>query len=772
MNTKNKILLLALCMILSSCNIVNTTSSNKESTNSSTTESSSNEETSNKGSSPSSEQSTPSEENSSTDSSNQDSSSDSSSEDTSSDIIVDKKEGKIEVSKVGTSFENIHVEWLPYKDATNYVVYCDNKKIDAELIRNYGDFYRADIIGITSVEHEIKVVPVVSNQEVEDASTTFKATPKAHVREGFAFSNNTVVGAYKNDGTLKDNAKVLYINNDNKDTISASIKTGSSSTTNAIGVQSIISALGKGYETSPYVFRFLGNITDFANMDEFGGDILIDLGSGKYSKGLTIEGIGCDTTFNGFGIRIKNSNNVEIRNIGFMNCDSDEGDEVSLQQNNNYVWVHNCDFFYGLAGSDADQAKGDGQLDCKKSNYATFSFNHFWDGGKVHLLGNNGGEVGYLITYHHNWYDHSDSRHPRVRQFSTHVYNNYYDGNSKYGIGCTQGGNVFSEANYFRNCKYPMLISMQGSDSGTFSKEDGGIIKAYNNHIEGAYKYVPYSQNPTEFDAYDVSSRDEKIPSSVKTVKGSHAYDNFDTNASLMYEYNVQTPEDAKKSVMEYAGRVEGGDFKWTFTAADESDYDVNADLKAALLAYDGYKPTINKPDDDNTEDNDNTGKNEDGDEGNTTVPSSVETLNISNLSNQELSSSLKVNDFFTITATSEKTVKIDNNEKTYNGVTYSKTLKLGGGGSTSYRSIAIKVTGSCEIKVLALSSSKSTARETILLDASGKQVGDIQQIVGEISENGNTVDVATFNVTESGTYYYTSKSSGLNVYAVIVTYK
>ena len=769
MNTKNKILLLSLCMALSSCNIVNTTNSNKESINSSN-ESSTNEDSSNKGSSTSSEQSSPSEENSSSDLSNQNSSSDSSSEDTSSDIIVDKQEGKIEVIKAGTSFENIYVEWAPYEDATNYIVYCDNKKIDTELIRNYGDFYRADIIGITSLEHEINIVPVVNNEEIKTSATTFKATPKAHVREGFAFSNNTIVGAYKNDGTLKDNAKILYINNNNKDTISATIKTGSSSTTNAIGVQNIISALGKGYETSPYVLRFLGNITDFANIDEFGGDILIDLGSGKYSKGLTIEGIGNDTTFNGFGIKIKNSNNVEIRNIGFMNCDSDEGDEVSLQQNNNYVWVHNNDFFYGLAGSDADQAKGDGQLDCKKSNYATFSFNHFWDGGKVHLLGNNGGEVGYLITYHHNWYDHSDSRHPRVREFSTHVYNNYYDGNSKYGIGCTQGGNVFSEANYFRNCKYPMLISMQGSDNGTFSKEDGGIIKAYNNHIEGAYKYVPYSQNKTEFDAYDVSSRDEKIPSTVKTVQGSHTYDNFDTNASLMYKYNVQTPEDAKETVMEYAGRVEGGDFKWTFTAADDSDYDVNTALKAALLAYDGYKPNINNPDTSKPEDDKNT--DEDDDEGNTTTPATIETLNISNLSTQKLSSSLKVNDFFTIKASSEKTVEIAENEKTYNGVTYSKTLKLGGGGATSHRSIAIKVTGSCEIKVLALSSSKTTPRETILLDASGEQVGEIQKIVGEINENGNTVDVATFNVTESGTYYYCSKSSGLNVYAIIVTYK
>ena len=771
MNTKNKILLLALCMALSSCNIVNTTNSNQGFQNSSTTENSSNgsqvsEESSNKESSTSNEQSSPSEENSSSEPSNQNSSSDSSSEDTSSDIIVDKQEGKIEVIKAGTSFENIYVEWAPYKDATNYIVYCDNKKIDAELIRNYGDFYRADIIGITSLEHEINIVPVVNNEEIKTSATTFKATPKAHVREGFAFSNNTIVGAYKNDGTLKDNAKILYINNNNKDTISATIKTGSSSTTNAVGVQNIISALGKGYETSPYVLRFLGNITDFANIDELGGDMLIDLGSGKYSKGLTIEGIGNDTTFNGFGIRIKNSNNVEIRNIGFMNCDSDEGDEVSLQQNNNYVWVHNNDFFYGLAGSDADQAKGDGQLDCKKSNYATFSFNHFWDGGKVHLLGNNGGEVGYLITYHHNWYDHSDSRHPRVRQFSTHVYNNYYDGNAKYGIGCTQGGNVFSEANYFRNCKYPMLISMQGSDNGTFSKEDGGIIKAYNNHIEGAYKYVPYSQNKTEFDAYDVSSRDEKIPSTVKTVQGSHTYDNFDTNASLMYKYNVQTPEDAKETVMEYAGRVEGGDFKWTFTAADDNDYDVNTALKNALLSYKGYNPSTNTPNQGGTDNpDDNPDDNED-------MPEACELLSFEKLSNQELSSKLIVNEMVAITASSEKKVVIAENTQTYAGVKYTKMIKLGGGGNTSYRSIEIKNIYKCKIEVLALSSSSSTPRETVLLNSKGEQIGDIQTIRGTVYENGNTLDVAEFNVTEYGTYYYCSKSSGLNVYAIIITYK
>ena len=94
------------------------------------------------------------------------------------------------------------------------------------------------------------------------------------------------------------------------------------------------------------------------------------------------------------------------------------------------------------------------------------------------------------ITYHHNWFDHSDSRHPRIRTMSVHVYNNFFDGNAKYGVGAAYQSNAFVERNYFRNCKYPMLISQQGSDvatnaKGTFSGEDGGMVKAFGNKIIG-----------------------------------------------------------------------------------------------------------------------------------------------------------------------------------------------------------------------------------------------------------------------------------------------
>jgi hypothetical protein len=173
------------------------------------------------------------------------------------------------------------------------------------------------------------------------------------------------------------------------------------------------------------------------------------------------------------------------------------------------------------------------------------------------------------------------------------------------------------EANYFRNCKYPMMTSMQGSDvyaggttrdtknNPTFSSEDGGSIKAYNNHMEGSYTFIPYGASKyvlkgsetaagsidtkADFDAYVVSSRNDKVPNTVKSYAGANTYNNFDTDNSVMYSYTADSPAQAMANVRAYAGRVQGGDFKWTFdNSVDDAAYEVNQKLKDALMAYKG----------------------------------------------------------------------------------------------------------------------------------------------------------------------------------------
>ena len=535
--------------------------------------------------------------------------------------------------------------------------------------------------------------------------------------------NGHASGAYNNDGTLREGTRVLYVTNDNKDTITMSVKTGKSSYTECVGIQNIILALKKGYETLPVCIRFIGNITDPAVLEK--GDLLVDLGEGKFTGGLTLEGIGNDATFNGFGLRIKSANNVEVRNIGFMNCDSSEGDSISLQQDNTHIWIHNCDLFYGSAGADADQDKGDGALDTKKSAYVTISFNHFYDTGKSNLQGMKDETTENYVTYHHNWYDHSDSRHPRVRTCTVHIYNNFYDGVSKYAVGSTMGSSLFVENNYFLNTKYPMLISLQGSDvasggTGTFSGENGGIIKAFGNVIIGGKGVVSYQQNSTHFDCYLASTRDEKVPSSVVTLKGGTTYNNFDTNSSIMYEYDVQTAEQAMNTVKEFAGRVQGGDFKWTFTDADNSSYAVNSELKSALINYKGTLVSTNfsgNTNSGNGEDNDNTGGSDDNQNGGDDTPVVTPTPEGAIVHNFHESG--KASSFFTINgnlSTSKGTI-------TYNGLSLTQCLKLESSTSITFtlteaRTLTLVFNPTASVEVDGVAYSSSTNIITIELEA------------------------------------------------------
>ena len=368
--------------------------------------------------------------------------------------------------------ESAYVEWQPVKNAEGYVAYVKEasasddayEKLDDTLIRQYADYWRADALGLKEGSYVMKVTAVLKDGKTVSESTSSLEVEK-YDRSGFAFSENskfqTGSGAYNDDGTLKKDAQVIYVTPETAKTCTAVVN-GKEVT----GFQSILDAKQSAgtKDTSPLDFRIVGCVTadDVDHFSSSAEGIQMKGKSAYTEMNITIEGVGEDAAVQGFGFLVRNSGNVEFRNFAVM-AFMDDG--VSLDTKNCNIWVHNMDIFYGSTGGDSDQAKGDGALDCKKSTFVTFSYNHFFDNGKCNLLGLSEGTTEDLyITYHHNWYDHSDSRHPRIRFYSAHVYNNYYDGNAKYGIGSTNGSSVFSEGNYFRNCKYPMLTSMQGSD--------------------------------------------------------------------------------------------------------------------------------------------------------------------------------------------------------------------------------------------------------------------------------------------------------------------
>lgn len=702
--------------------------------------------------------------------------------------------GSISLISSQGDFEVAYATFSPVNGASSYKAYVKKAsqadsayvQLDDELIRHYSNYIRVDALGLEAGDYVLKIEAVVG--KTTKSVTTGTISVMAHDRSGFAFVDGDASGAYNSNGTLKSDAVVLYITEETKNTVSLDVVTSSKgATTKATGLQNILDAYKKGYDSRPLDIRLIGQITDFDVMMD--GDILIkgSSSSKRLACGVTFEGVGEDATCDGWGLRIANASNVEVRNLGFMNCNSGEGDDVGLQQNDDHVWVHNCDFFYGDAGSDADQVKGDGALDTKTSSYITHSYNHFYDNGKCNLQGMKSESTENYITYHHNWYDHSDSRHPRIRTCTVHIYNNYYDGNAKYGVGATMGCSVFVENNYFRNCKYPMLSSMQGSDiangtaNATFSSENGGIIKSYGNTIVGGYGVITYQDNSTSFDVYEASSRNETVPSSVKTKQGSTTYNNFDTNSSLMYSYTVQSAEAAKNSVVKYAGRINGGDFSWTFTSEDDSSSAVNEALKAALKAYktslvsvggnasgvsyeETSEETTNATENTTqttTETTTETQTEATTSQPETTAPSSTASKLV--LSANDLATGTYKNattvDGFKLLANSSNSVVVESDTQNFKDIDFTRKIKLSGVGNNAYRSIAFNAAGETKVKIYAISDG-SKKQTLALLDANGNTVATKNVSYEKLVS-------MTLTVPSDGVYYLASTTGAIDIYYV-----
>lgn len=485
---------------------------------------------------------------------------------------IDNPAGVIQITEAKGWQESAYLKWAPFEGASSYNVYVDDKKIDAQLVRQYASYYRADVLGLKEGTYSVKVVPVnAEGKEIAGANTASNLVVKSYNREGFAHFKYAGVGAYNNDGTLKAGAKVLYITAKTAKTVSTTVNTGKPET--ITGLQSIIDAYSKGKDKTPIAFRIIGKV----NLSDL--DHISSSAEGLQIKGammnMTFEGVGDDATVYGFGFLLREAESVEFRNFAIMRC---LDDAMSLDTDNSHVWIHNMDLFYGKKGGAADQAKGDGTVDIKgDSKYVTVAYNRFWDNGKASMCGMKSETGENWITYHHNWFDHSDSRMARVRTMSVHMYNNYYQHNDVYGIGATSGSSIFMESNYFDAVKRPIMSSLQGTDAmgdGTFSGEKGGLIKAYGNVFANKpanFSYIPYAENNTSFDAYEVSNPSEQVPTSVKTLVGGTSYDNFDTNPSLMYAYTADKAEDVPSIVEGFygAGRLNHGDID--FVIPDET---------------------------------------------------------------------------------------------------------------------------------------------------------------------------------------------------------
>lgn len=374
---------------------------------------------------------------------------------------------------------------------------------------------RVDIPGVKAGRYDIEITASDGTVHTRNGIQVYE-----YDRSGYAhFNNTTGVGAYNDDGTLKDNAIVVYVTEENKDTVEvpgfeghapvaySSSTSGASWTRETAGVGNILNNNHKyireitggimpdGTQSAtgahPLVFRFIGKVTAPKNLtpynnktNELGGSKGDNgnLAITKYAKNVTIEGIGADATIDGWGFTFSQTStcptdageNFEVRNLTFKNYPEDG---LGFQGDDPYtcpikrVWVHNNVFYPGYCANptESDKAEGDGSCDFKRGQYYTMSYNHYAGCHKTNLLGAGDSNDQFYMSLHHNWYEKVASRQPLAAGGNVHIYNTYFDNASSTTIDLRGKAAAFSEENYFENAKNAYKTRKSTSNIKTYN---------------------------------------------------------------------------------------------------------------------------------------------------------------------------------------------------------------------------------------------------------------------------------------------------------------
>ena len=422
---------------------------------------------------------------------------------------------------------------------------------------------RVDIPGLKAGRYDLTVT--------DSTGATFTRTGikvYANDRSGYAHWNNTEgIGGYKNDGTPRDNAIIIYVTDENKDTVEipgyegttwnyASSSTGETWTRTSEGIGNILNNNMKFIQqvtitdNHPLIIRFIGtinppkNLTPHAAKDLALGGSTSDNGNlaiTKYGRNITLEGIGSDAFIDGWGFTFSQTatcpaeagKSFEVSNLTFQNYPEDalgfQGDD-GITAPIERVWVHNNTFYPGYCANptESDKAEGDGSCDFKRGKYYTMAYNHYINCHKTNLLGSGTSDDQWYMTLHHNWYENVGSRQPLEANGNVHIYSTYFQGATSTTVDARGSNASFLEENYYEDCKNYYK-----------SRNNTCVAKSYNEIINGG------SIGSISGKRTVVSSRTEAaIPSNGYNFPNGDAMTNFDTNPNHFYYDSVNKKSD------------------------------------------------------------------------------------------------------------------------------------------------------------------------------------------------------------------------------------
>jgi len=415
-------------------------------------------------------------------------------------------------------------------DGRNYTTVDEELGIKTES--SEGTTFASTIVGLLPGVYNVRIT-------LYDMTISGVILVEPNKREGYAFFKyNDGVGAYKNDGSLKDNAIVVYVNDENKNSFEYEFEDGVVS----VGLKQFIET-AKTYN-KPVSIRISGEVTTnqwrYREKEEslaivndvynsfIDGDIIEEnqiiaygINTKETSKtdinglrsyierkasvdsandceqmlnileikgfnNLTIEGVTKDAKISNFGFSFKECNSIEVKNLTFENYPNDAiefvGGNSDTYQNYGHYWVHTCKFNRGHSNWDItakkDKGNGDGSIDSKYCQYVTISDCKFERTDKTMLIGGCGSDMQDYFTISNCLFDTCKSRLPYVAKARTHIYNCIFKNNGEYCIKVRYDAKVFAENNYFVNWTKAVTYPDPEKDSSAFG------YKFYNNLYE------------------------------------------------------------------------------------------------------------------------------------------------------------------------------------------------------------------------------------------------------------------------------------------------
>lgn len=287
---------------------------------------------------------------------------------------------------------------------------------------------------------------------------------------------------------------------------------------------------GNSKDKSPVIIYLSGKFTKNDGRDS--SSPWFDI---KDTENLSIYGVDGFVMEN-VGFFLNRASNIIIRNIHIKMPKADNGADGISMQKSDRVWVDHCTFESVNQSYDYE----DGSCDITHaSKNVTVSWCHFIRTQKSCLVGHSNSETGdaaITVTFHHNYFDKSSSRHPRVRYGRAHVYNNYYNEVTTYGAGSAYGAMVLVENNSFNGvvlptdiCTFPakpsgssMVSNLQGSVAGYLYEKNN----EYLNKPDKAGAVYPFTN--LEWKAYN----GEKLSSPLTYADFKPTYDYIVDEAS------------------------------------------------------------------------------------------------------------------------------------------------------------------------------------------------------------------------------------------------